>query len=72
MEVNCGLVYGQGESLEEAIADGACKALRQRRERIATAALQGLISPGWDARELTRMAVEYADALIAALDEETP
>ena len=45
--------------------------LHERRERIATAALQGLMAsmhcmfPG----ELARDAVDYADALIAELDK---
>lgn len=46
--------------------------LRDRRERIATAALQGLLSnpqtKGWD-HEIAARAVRYADALIAELNE---
>ena len=46
---------------------------RDRRERIATAALQGLLSnPDWQVsmREAGRVSVEYADGLIAELDKE--
>ena len=49
----------------------------ERRERIATAALQGLLAWPGDARfqegaykGWTQTAIEYADALIAALDKE--
>lgn len=45
---------------------------RDRRERIATAALQGMLSnpqtKGWD-HEIAARAVRYADALIAELNE---
>lgn len=46
---------------------------RDRRERIATAALQGMLSdPGASgtATEYAEHATQYADALIAALDKE--
>ena len=46
---------------------------RDRRERIATAALQGMLSdPGASgtATEYAEYATQYADALIAALDKE--
>lgn len=47
-----------------------------RRERIATAALQGLLSDaqayGDDDVDYAEEAVAYADALIAELDKETP
>ncbi len=54
---------------------------RERRERIATAALQGLISStaeangvahvwAWDTDGAARTAVQHADALIAELDKE--
>lgn len=46
---------------------------RDRRERIATAALQGMLSdPGASgtATEYAEYATQYADALIAELDKE--
>ncbi len=44
--------------------------LASRRERIATAALQGLLAQGtWSVDTAGRLAVEYADALIAELDK---
>ncbi len=49
--------------------------LKARRERIATAALQGLLTyPHADCPliETADLAVSYANALIAALDEDTP
>ncbi len=39
-----------------------------RRERIATAALQGLVDNGSNPEAVAQAAVRYADALIAALD----
>jgi hypothetical protein len=55
---------------------------RERRERIATAVLAGMLAnPGCDGvqsplmtheRDLASMVVRYADFLIAALDEEKP
>lgn len=48
------------------------KAARERRERIATAALQGILScPDTDGgpRASAKYAVAYADALIAELDK---
>ena len=45
----------------------------ERRERIATAALQGMLShpeTQGSAIEFARMSIRYADALIAALDQE--
>lgn len=54
----------------------AIRALPDRRERIATAALQGLLAADTEVRQTyTRsaaMAVEQADALIEALDAERP
>lgn len=45
----------------------------ERRERIATAALQGMLSdPGASgtATEYAELAIQYADALISELDKE--
>lgn len=47
----------------------------ERRERIATAAMQGILTnPAagvcWPMQEIARYAVSYADALIAELDKE--
>lgn len=55
------------------ITDLRAANLRDRRERIATAALQGMLSdPGSSgtATEYAEYATRYADALIAALDKE--
>jgi len=45
----------------------------ERRERIATAAMQGLVTNpairGWE-HEIAALAVKYADALVAELDKE--
>jgi hypothetical protein len=41
--------------------------LRERRERIATAALQGFLAAG-NSYTIANFAVKAADALIAALD----
>lgn len=44
---------------------------KERRERIATAALQALITAGWESKDRPEfMATVYADALIAELDRE--
>lgn len=55
------------------IADLRAANLRDRRERIATAAMQALVTNpairGWD-HEIATLAVKYADALIAELDRE--
>ena len=55
------------------MADLRAANLRDRRERIATAALQGMLSdPGASgtAIEYAEYAAQYADALIAELDKE--
>jgi len=54
-------------------AEGLKRYAADRRERIATAVLQGLMAqsygcgPSWEAAEV---AINFADALIAKLDEE--
>ena len=70
---------GKGEQ-EDAASDVMSEASKEiiklraeRRERIATAALQGMLSdPGASgtATEYAEYATQYADALIAALDKE--
>jgi hypothetical protein len=70
-------VTGQGACMADlsrartAILD-AVRALPDRRERIAVAAMQGLLASDhdWDhpAREIATVAVDQADALIAKLD----
>ena len=72
---------GVGEIQRPSVSFGdpewpAGKAIRQRRERIATACLQGMLAnPGvydddFDRAEYAESAREYADALIAELDKE--
>lgn len=59
--------------LKEMLAAEVRQRNRDRRERIATAALQGMLSdPGASgtATEYAEYATQYADALIAALDKE--
>lgn len=59
--------------LKEMLAAEVRQRNRDRRERIATAALQGMLSdPGSSgtATEYAEYATQYADALIAALDKE--
>lgn len=51
--------------------------MAERRERIATAAMQGMLAwpSGWPLGGLSSippLAVQYADALIAELDKDTP
>ena len=59
-----------------AVAEADARQRRQdRRERIATAAMQGILTnPAagvcWPMQEIARYAVSYADALIAELDKE--
>ena len=46
---------------------------KDRRERIATACMSGLMAnpeAGWSSDEAARLAVECADSLIAELDKE--
>ncbi len=58
--------------INRALAAEARQRHRDRRERIATAALQGLLSNpqtrGWD-HEIAARAVRYANALIVELNE---
>lgn len=59
--------------LEDMLAVEVRQRNRDRRERIATAALQGLLSnPRREGSilEASRVSVEYTDALIAELDKE--
>lgn len=59
--------------LDQMLAAEVRQRLRDRRERIATAAMQALVTNpairGW-AHEIAALAVKYADALIAELDKE--
>lgn len=49
--------------------DRIYKDMPSQRERIATAAMQGMLSrSGHDANHLATLAVSYADALIAELE----
>jgi len=71
------------DALEAPLAKGASRIglfqdERARRERIATTALQGLLASadmsrsgagGWDAVTASSLSVDFADALIAALDK---
>jgi hypothetical protein len=43
---------------------------RERRERIAAAALQGMLANGWTGTHLPAKCVEWADALMVELDKE--
>jgi len=60
--------------LKEMLAAEVRQRNRDRRERIATAALQGMLARADAARErcdiLAVNAIDYADALIAELDKE--
>lgn len=60
--------------VDEKQANQTLKILKgHRRERIATAVLQGLVSSrvvSWSSEDVARTSLRIADALIAALDEE--
>lgn len=67
---------GQGVFFEESLIPETADSKRARRERIATAALQGILATHGPDNETSmesdvRAAVEYADLLIAELDKET-
>ena len=59
------------EALKADMAKLDALAYRERRERIATAALQGLLAADFDysTSALAERAVRYADALISELDK---
>ena len=65
--------YLDRDAMHAALEADARQWRRDRRERIATAALQGMLSdPGASgtATEYAEYATQYADALIAELDKE--
>lgn len=60
--------FSEFVEMQNNAAEGRAKA---RRERIATAALQGMLPRGpWGYEQAAEFAVNYADALIALLDKE--
>lgn len=69
--------YERHTRAQEQIVANQAEAARhwraERRERIATAAMQGLVTNpairGWE-HEIAALAVKYADALVAELDKE--